>query len=64
MLLSCKWTIELIAMHWNRSSTASRPKTKVHLFSLTSVLSKGGVLSSDDQNSIAINQDGMKIVFD
>ena len=36
----------------------------VNLFSLTSALSKGEVLSSDDQNNIDIKQDGMKIVFD
>ncbi len=39
-------------------------QAKVNLFSLTSTLSKGGVLSSDDQNNIVINHDGMKIVFD
>ncbi len=36
----------------------------MNLSSLTSALSKGGVLSSEDQNNIVINQDGMKIVFD
>ncbi len=36
----------------------------MNMFSLTSALSKGGVLSSDDQNNIVINQDGVKIVFD
>ncbi len=36
----------------------------MNLFSLTSALSKGGVLSSDIQNNIVINQDIMKIVFD
>ncbi len=34
------------------------------LFSLTSALSKGGLLRSDDQNNIVVNQDGVKIVFD
>ncbi len=38
-------------------------QAKMNLFSLTSTLSKGGVLSSDDQNNIVINQDGMKIMF-
>ncbi len=38
-------------------------QAKVNLFSLTA-LSKGGVLSSDDQYNVVINQDGMKIVFD
>ncbi len=37
---------------------------KMNLFSLTSGLSKGEVLSSNDQNNIAINKDVMKIVFD
>ncbi len=36
----------------------------MNLFSLTSALSKGGVRSSDDQNNIVVNQDGVKIVFD
>ncbi len=39
-------------------------QAKVNLYSLTSALSKGGVLSSDIQNNIVINQDRMKIVFD
>ncbi len=41
-----------------------RKQAKVNLLSLTSALSKGGVLSSDDQNKIVINHDCMKIVFD
>ncbi len=33
----------------------------MNLFPLKSALSKGGVLSSDDQKNIVINQDRMKI---
>ncbi len=39
-------------------------EAKINMFSLTSALSNDGVLSSDDQNNIVINQDDMKIVFD
>ncbi len=39
-------------------------QAKVNLIFFTSALSKGGVLSSDNQNNIVVNQDGMKIVFD
>ncbi len=39
-------------------------QARINMFFFTSALSKGGVLSSDDQNNIVNNQDGMKIVFD
>ncbi len=39
-------------------------EAKVNLLSLTSLQSKGGVLSSDDQNFFVVNQGGMKIAFD